>query len=124
MNANHTPTFENLSLRSVTDHVELSPALPVPGAFHDAPRASAIRSRSLQWVLFHRTGVISKIDFSSGPPLTPPSPHRLSRHARATTRSSSAEIAFPALPVKRERLPRPEMPSIETMPKDPRHPYR
>lgn len=71
----------------------------------------------------HR-GVISKIGFSSGSPLTPPSPHRLSRHARATTRSSSAEIAFPALPVKRERLPRPEVPSIDSMPENPRHPYR
>lgn len=36
---------------------------------------------------------------------------------------SSAEIAFPVLPVKRERLPRPETPSIETMPEDPRYPF-
>lgn len=121
MNANHTPTFENLSLRSVTDCIELAPLLPVPGAFHDAPRASAIRSRSLQWVLSTARGVTSKL-LSSGPPLTPPSPRQFAHHARATMSSSSAEIAFPALPVKRERLPRPEAPSIETMPTDPRCP--
>ena len=43
--------FENLSLRSVTDHLRAcARCWQVPGAFHDAPRASAIRSRSLQWV--------------------------------------------------------------------------
>jgi len=43
--------FENLSLRSVTDHLtSLRPMQLVPGAFHDAPHASAIRSRSLQWM--------------------------------------------------------------------------
>jgi len=68
----------------------------------------------------HR-GVTSIV--SNGSPLTPPSPHRLSHHARATMSSSSAEIAFPVLPVKRERLPRSETPSIETMPEDPRRPF-
>jgi hypothetical protein len=60
--------------------------------------------------------------FSSGPPLTPLSPRWFAHHARATMSTNSAEIAFPILPVKRERLPRPETPSIETMPKDPRYP--
>lgn len=68
----------------------------------------------------HR-GVNSKL-FSSGPPLTPLSPRWFAHHARATMSTNSAEIAFPILPVKRERLPRPETPSIETMPKDPRYP--
>lgn len=53
--------FENLSLRSVTDLAELAPVISVPGAFHDAPRASAIRSRSLQWVLSTARGVPSKV---------------------------------------------------------------
>lgn len=57
MNAKTTQTFENLSLRSVTDCVSsLRPMLPVLGAFHDAPCASAIRSRSLQWVFSTASG--------------------------------------------------------------------
>ena len=95
---------------------------PVLGAFHDAPCASAIRSRSLQWVFSTASGREFEILFSSGPPLTSLSPHWFAHHARATMSTNSAEIAFPILPVKRERLPRPETPSIETMPKDPRYP--
>jgi hypothetical protein len=56
MNAIHTPTFENLSLRSATDRIELALVLPVLGAFHDAPRALATRSRSLQWVFSTASG--------------------------------------------------------------------
>lgn len=99
---------------------ELAPLRPVHGAFHVAPHASAIRSRSLQEVLSPTSGRDFENLFSSGSPLTPPSPHQLAHHARATVGSSSAEIAFPALPVKRERLARPEVSSIETMPEDPR----
>lgn len=43
--------------------VELSPVVPVLGAFHDAPRASAVRSRSLQWVFSTATGVMFEISF-------------------------------------------------------------
>jgi hypothetical protein len=39
--------------------IELAPVMLVPGAFHDAPRALAIRSRSLQWVFSTATGVTS-----------------------------------------------------------------
>lgn len=48
----------------------------------------------------HR-GVNSKL-FSSGPPLTPLSPHRFAHHARATMSTNSAEIAFP-VPPREER---------------------
>jgi hypothetical protein len=125
MNAKTTQTFENLSLRSVTDCVSsLRPMLPVLGAFHDAPCASAIRSRSLQWVFSTASGREFEILFSSGPPLTPLSPYQFAHHARATMSTSSAEIAFPILPVKRERLPRPETPSIEDDAERPAIPLR
>jgi hypothetical protein len=105
--------FEYLRLRPVTVCLELAPVRPVHGAFHDAPHASAIRSRSLEEVFSPTSGRDFENLFSSGSPLTSLSPHWLAHHARATVGSSSAEIAFPALPVKRERLARPEMSSIE-----------
>jgi hypothetical protein len=105
--------FEYLQLRLATVCLELAPVRPVHGAFHDAPHASAIRSRSLEEVFSPTSGRDFENLFSSGSPLTSLSLHWLAHHARATVGSSSAEIAFPAFPVKRKRLARPEVSSIE-----------
>jgi hypothetical protein len=48
--------FEYLRLRPVTVCLELAPVRPVHDAFHDAPHASAIRSRSLEEVLSPTAG--------------------------------------------------------------------
>jgi hypothetical protein len=48
--------FEYLQLRLATVCLELAPVRPVHGAFHDAPHASAIRSRSLEEVLSPTAG--------------------------------------------------------------------
>lgn len=96
MNANHTPTFENLSLRSVTDCIELAPVLAVPGAFHDAPRASAIRSRSLQWMFSTTTGRHFEIAFE-----------RPTSDASVASPVGSSRSRDDELQLGRDRFPRP-----------------
>jgi hypothetical protein len=66
--------FEYLRLRAITDHLELAPGLPVPGAFHDAPRALVLRSRSLQEVFSPTRGVTSNFfeRFTSDAPVASP----------------------------------------------------
>jgi hypothetical protein len=63
MNANHTPTSRTSRFARLPTAFGVAPVISVLGAFHDAPRASAIRSRSLQRVFSSARGVSYSIDY-------------------------------------------------------------
>lgn len=111
---------EPLASLGYRPHSEFPPLLTVLGAFHDAPRASAIRSRSLQKVFSSARGVSYSIDYRAA---------HLCRLCRLT--GLLAALAHDEHPLGQDRFPHPPREEKtasttrdgfhRTMPKDPRH---